>query len=86
MKTPQLALVLGGTTHPFVPADASEELRRAANAYYVESFRPWIRRRTELFRQAAPNATIIELDTSNPTIFVAKEDETIVAILEFLTR
>lgn len=64
--------------------DASEELQRAANTYYVETFRPWIQRRTDLFRQAAPNATIIELDTSKHTIFVAKEDETVEAIFEFL--
>lgn len=84
VRAPALALVLGGTTHPFLPPDASEELQRAANTYYVESFRPRIQRRTDLFRQAAPNATIIELDTSNHTIFVAKEGETVEAIFDFL--
>jgi hypothetical protein len=37
-----------------------------------------------LFRAAAQGARIIELDTSNHTMFVAKEDETVEAILEFL--
>ncbi len=86
VKAPALALVLGGTTHPFLPPGASDELARAANAYYVESFVPRIRRRTDLFREAAPDATVIELGTSNHTIFVAREDETIEAIFEFLRK
>ncbi len=85
VKVPQLALVLGGTEHPFLPRDATKELTRAANAYYAARFVPRIKRRTELFRQTAPGATIIELDTSNHTIFVAKEDETVEAIFGFLS-
>jgi pimeloyl-ACP methyl ester carboxylesterase len=84
VRAPQMALVLGGATHPFLPPDASPNLTRAANHYYAESFVPWLRRRTELFRAAAQGARIIELDTSNHTMFVAKEDETVEAILEFL--
>jgi hypothetical protein len=84
LAAPALALVLGGTTHPFLPSDAPEPFRREGNAYYVEHWVPRIRRRTELFRQTAPHAQIIELDTSNHTIFVAKEDETVAAMLDFL--
>ncbi|MEX2245725.1 MAG: alpha/beta hydrolase [Dehalococcoidia bacterium] len=84
VKAPALALVPGGTTHPFVPPDAPEELRRAANAYYAANFVPRIQRRTERFRRAVPTARIIELDTSNHTLFVAKEHETVEAIFEFL--
>jgi hypothetical protein len=81
---PQLALVLGGRNNPFLPPNAPAELERSANAYYVETFRPWLQRRTDLFREAVPDARVIELDTSNHTIFVAKEDETVDAILDFL--
>ena len=84
VKVPMLAIVRGGSTHPFLPPDASGELERSANAYYVEKFRPHIQRRTALFREAAPKARIVELDTSNHTLFIAKEDETVDAILTFL--
>lgn len=84
VKAPTLAMVRRGTTHPFLPPDASEEVERAANAYYVEKFQPWVQRRTDLFREAAPEASVIELDTSNHTIFVAKEDATVEAIFAFL--
>jgi pimeloyl-ACP methyl ester carboxylesterase len=84
VAAPSLALVLGGTTHPFLPPGAPKDLEVAANAYYRDHFVPRIKRRTELFREAVPDATIIELDTSNHTIFIAKEDETVEAILEFL--
>jgi hypothetical protein len=86
VEAPALAFVLGGTRHPFLPADASHELERAANAYYRECRVPWIRRRTELFRQAASGAGILEVDTSNHTLFVAREDEVVRGILDFLPR
>lgn len=79
-----LAIVLGGTTNPYLVPDASAELVRSANTYYVEQFRPWLQRRIDLFREAAPDARIVELDTSNHTLFVAKEDETVEAMLDFL--
>ena len=81
---PALALVLGGRTNPLLPPDASEDLERAANVYYVERYLPWVQRRTDLFRKAVPDARVVELDTSNHTIFIAKEDETIEAMLDFL--
>jgi pimeloyl-ACP methyl ester carboxylesterase len=84
VTAPALALVPGGTTHPFLPAGASDELRRAGNAHYVQHWLPRIEQRTELFRRAAPNARVVKLDTSNHTIFVAKETETLDAILGFL--
>ncbi len=84
VKAPMLAIVLGGLQNPFLPPDAPEVLGRSANAYYVESFRPWVRRRTELFREAAPSARVVELDTSNHTVFVAKKHETVNAVLDFL--
>jgi pimeloyl-ACP methyl ester carboxylesterase len=84
VQAPSLALVLSGATNPFLPPNASEELQRAANAYYVESVRPWLQRRTDLFRRAAPTASVIELDTSNHSIFIAKQDETVGAILDFV--
>jgi pimeloyl-ACP methyl ester carboxylesterase len=84
VKAPALAIVPGGTTHPFLQPDAPVELKRAANAHFEANFLPRIRRRTELFRKAVPSARIIELDTSNHTIFVAREDETVEAIFSFL--
>ena len=84
VAAPALALVLGGRNNPFLPPNAPAELERTANAYYVETFLPWVQRRTGLFREAVPDARVIELDTSNHTIFVAKEDETVEAILDFV--
>lgn len=84
VAAPALALVLSGRTNPFLPPDAPEELVHAANAYYVEKVRPWLQRRTDLFREAVPDARVVELDTSNHTLFVAKEYETVNAMLDFL--
>lgn len=85
VKAPALAIMPVGTTHPFLQPDAPDALRRSANSYYAETRLPRIKRRTDLFRQAVPDARIIELDTSNHTIFVAREDETVDAILSFLS-
>jgi pimeloyl-ACP methyl ester carboxylesterase len=84
VRAAALALVPGGSTHPFLRPDESGELRDAANAYYRERYVPRARRRTALFREAVPSAVVVELDTSNHTVFVAKEDETLEAIFDFL--
>ena len=81
-----MAIVLAGNSHPLMPPDASDQLRQAANGYWVNKFLPWIQRRTQMFRDAVPGARVVELDTSNHTIFVAKEAETVQAIFEFLER
>lgn len=84
VAAPMLAIVPAGESHPLAPADASEELLRAANQYWIGQHLPWIRRRTQEFRSAAPDARVVELDTSNHTIFIAREDETVRAIFEFV--
>lgn len=86
VTAPMMAIVPVGRFHPLVPPDASAELRQAANDYWVEQYLPWIQRRTQMFRDAVPGARVVELDTSNHTIFVAKEDETVQAIFEFSER
>ena len=86
VAAPMLALVLAGTSHPLTPPDASAELRTTLDAYWTSTFLPWVQRRTQEFRDAAPSARIVELDTSNHTIFVAREDETVRAISDFLAR
>jgi pimeloyl-ACP methyl ester carboxylesterase len=83
VRAPALALVLAGTDHPFLPPDAPDDLRRVARNYYGTQFRPWLERRTKLFREAVPSARIIELPTSNHTMFIAMEDETVSAMLTF---
>ncbi len=84
VTAPMLAIVPAGSSHPLLPPDASDELRRAATAYRLDESLPWIQRRTRLFREAVPGARVVELDTSNHTIFVAREAETVQAIFEFL--
>jgi pimeloyl-ACP methyl ester carboxylesterase len=84
VKAPTLAVVPAGNYHPGAPLDATDELRRAADRYWQERLLPWIRQRTETFRQAVPTARIVELDSPNHHIFIAKEDETVKAIDDFL--
>jgi pimeloyl-ACP methyl ester carboxylesterase len=84
VKVPMLAIVPDGNYHQGVPLDATDELRRAADRYWAEKIRPWIRLRTAVFRQAVPTSRIVELDTPSHHIFIAKEDETVKAIDEFL--
>jgi len=84
VAAPMLAIVPAGNFHPSVPLDAMDELRRAADQYWEEKFLPWIRQRTATFRQAVPTARIVELDSSHHYIFIAKEDETVKAINDFL--
>jgi hypothetical protein len=50
----------------------------------VKNFVPRIQRRTELFTEAVPTARVVELDTSNHTTFIAREDETVAGVLDFL--
>lgn len=84
VEAPMLAIVPDGNFHPSVPLDATDELRKSADQYWREKLRPWIRRRTEVFRQAAQTARVIELDSPFHHIFIAKEDETVKAINDFL--
>jgi pimeloyl-ACP methyl ester carboxylesterase len=84
IEAPMLAIVPDGSYHQGVPLDATDELRRAADQYWQETLLPWIRRRTEAFRQAAPTARVVELDSPYHHIFIAQEDETVRAIIDFL--
>jgi len=84
IEAPMLAIVPDGGYHQSVPLDASDELRRAADQYWQEKLLPWIRQRTEIFRQAAPTARVVELDSPYHHIFIAQEDETVRAIIDFL--
>ncbi len=85
VKAPMLAIVPDGNFHPGVPQDASDELRRAADQYWRHKLLPWIRQRTETFRRAVPSARVVELDSPHHHIFVAQEDETVKAIIDFST-
>ncbi|NIM93906.1 MAG: hypothetical protein GTO18_09380 [Anaerolineales bacterium] len=79
-----LAIVPNGDFHQGVPLDATDELRRAADQYWQSTLLPWIRQRTETFRRAVPSARIVELDSPYHHIFIAKEDETVNAIVDFV--
>ena len=84
VEAPMLAIVPDGNFHQGVPLDATDELRRAADRYWEEKLLPWIRQRTKAFRQAVPTACVVELDSPCHHIFIAKEDETVKAINDFL--
>jgi pimeloyl-ACP methyl ester carboxylesterase len=83
VKAPMLAIVPDGDYHHGLPPDTTGELRRTADRYWQDRVRPWIRQRTATFRISAPSARIVELDAPNHLIFIAKEDDTVVAIREF---
>ena len=84
VAAPSLAIVPNGDYHPSGPLDATDELRRAADEYWRGVLLPWIRQRTETFRQAAPVSRIVELDSPHHHIFVAEEAKTAQAIDAFL--
>jgi pimeloyl-ACP methyl ester carboxylesterase len=84
VEAPMLAIVPDGNFHQGVPLDATDELRQAADRYWEEKLLPWIRQRTEAFRQAVPTARVVELDSPYHHIFIAREDETVKAINDFL--
>jgi hypothetical protein len=84
VAAPSFAIVPAGNEHPFLAPDAPAELRREANDYYREHHLSRINRRTALFLDAVPTARVVELDTSNHTIFVAREAPTAEAIFDFL--
>jgi pimeloyl-ACP methyl ester carboxylesterase len=84
VEAPMLAIVPDGGFHPSVPVDACEELVRTAGQFWLDTLRPWIRQRTALFRRAAPTARVVELDAPYHHIHLAREDETVKAIYDFL--
>ena len=85
VAAPALAIVPNGDYHPGVPLDAADELRQAADEYWRGVLLPWIRRRTETFRQDVPKARIVELDTPHHHLHIAREPETVEAIEDFLS-
>jgi hypothetical protein len=84
VQVPMLAIVPDGDFHPDVPANVTDELRRAADQFWRAKLRPWIRERTAQFRSAAPAARIMALDSPYHHIFIAEEAATAAAICEFL--
>jgi hypothetical protein len=84
VHVPSLAIVPVGKAHPFLIPGLADDKRRAIDAFYAENFYPWIMARSHAFLAEAPHPTVVELDTSNHSIFVAKEAETASTILEWL--
>ena len=79
-----LAIMPTGHYHPSVPLDATDDIKNAANKYWQERVLPFIQETIKSFRQVAPAAHIVELDTPYHRVFLAKEDETVQAIFDFL--
>jgi pimeloyl-ACP methyl ester carboxylesterase len=84
VAAPMLAVVPDGDFHQAVPTDADDDLRRAADAFWLETLRPWLRQRTAVFRQTSPSAQIVELDSPFHHIFIAEEEAVAAAIIDFL--
>ena len=84
VKCPMLAIFPIGHYHPSVPLNVSDEIQKAANKYWQERVLPFIQETIKSFRQTAPKAHIVELDTPYHRIFLAREDETVGAIFDFL--
>jgi len=80
-----LAIVPDGEYHQACPPDSSADFGQATDRYWKTKIRPWIRRRAAAFLQAAPTACVIELDSPYHHIFIAQEDETVEAIIGFMT-
>jgi pimeloyl-ACP methyl ester carboxylesterase len=86
VEAPMLAIVPDGSYHQSVPIDAADELRKAADEFWVRKTLPWIRQRTETFRQAVPAAQVITIDSPYHHIFLAEEDKVMKAITHFMTK
>jgi pimeloyl-ACP methyl ester carboxylesterase len=84
VEAPMLAIVPDGGFHQAVPHVASEALRRGADRFWRARLLPWLRARTEAFRQAAPDARVVELESPYHHIFIAEEDATVAAIEDFM--
>lgn len=85
VKCPMLAITPVGRYHPHVPLDGSDEIQKAADSYWQERVLPFMQETIRSFRQSTPSVHIIELDTPNHRVFLAKEDETVHAIFDFLS-
>jgi hypothetical protein len=84
VDSPMLAIVPDGDFNPSTPLDASEELRMAADQFWMDTMLPWIRARTAAYQQEAPHARIINLDSPNHHIFIDRVDEVVDAMGELL--
>jgi pimeloyl-ACP methyl ester carboxylesterase len=86
IKCPILAIMPLGDYHPSVPLNASDELRNNANKYWKEKYLPSVQEKTKIFLQTVPHSRVVELDSPNHRIFMSKEDETVQAIFDFLSK
>jgi len=84
VNCPILAIMPVGHYHPHVPVDASYDIQQKADKYWQEKVLPFTQEKINSFRQTAPEAKVVELDTPIHRIFTAKEDETVEAIFNFL--
>lgn len=85
VNCPMLAIMPMGQYHPDVTLDASDDIQKIADKYWQERVLPFIQETIKSFCQTAPKARVVELDTPNHRAFMAKEDETVEAIFDFLS-
>jgi pimeloyl-ACP methyl ester carboxylesterase len=81
---PMLVVMPVGDYYPGLPLDSSDETKLIINNYWNNKFLEWIKEKIRTFRRLAPSSRIVELDSPNHRIFMAKEAETVQAIFDFI--
>lgn len=84
VAAPVLAIYATSEKHPVIPTFIGAEMREQAHRFWKNVRMPAAREQMRLFREALPDATIIELKETDHFCFISREADVIAHIRSFL--
>ena len=84
VRAPALAIYATSEKHPVIPTFISAEMREQAHRFWKNVRMPAAREQMRIFREALPDATIIELKETDHFCFISREADVLAHIRSFL--
>jgi pimeloyl-ACP methyl ester carboxylesterase len=84
VTAPVLAIYATSEKHPVIPTFIGAEMREQAHRFWKNVRMPAAREQMRIFREALPDATMIELKETDHFCFISREADVIAHIRSFL--
>lgn len=85
LKAPALAFYAIAEHHPYMPPQASDEIRKSMDDWWIKNGIPYIRMCIEKFLREAQYSQVIEMKNANHYLFLGHtQDAVVIHIREFL--
>jgi len=87
VKAPALSFYAMPERHPYIPPQATEEIRESMNDWWVKNGIPYIQACIEKFLREAQHGQVVEMKDANHYLFLGHtQDEVVSRIREFLLK